>query len=151
MKGDHLPPGDHIARHCKPSSVETSGRINGTAFELRVRDGKEEQYLSVNWLEFCQLQNRKEQMEKIRNIYVSDKKFKLRAGARFAVLNVENVINKVEQDSIDNRTLSILHLPNPKEDLSHSGIYGYMASDKLIADLIADIVEDKDILPAKSP
>jgi hypothetical protein len=60
MKGDPLPEKDHVSRYCSAVHCTENGRITGTAFQLRQKDG----YLSVNWLEFLQLYNRKNEIHK---------------------------------------------------------------------------------------
>jgi len=47
MKGDRLPPEDHIARYCGGSHISEDGYIAPTAFHLRPG----EEYVSVlgNW------------------------------------------------------------------------------------------------------
>ena len=66
--------------------------------------------------------------------------------AKIAVLNVGEIINYVRTKSPDARNLSVLHEPK-EDDPSHSGIYGFRYDDHLIADLIAETVQE--IYPAR--
>ena len=64
MMGDQIPDPGHVARFCKPVTVH-DGQIQSTAFMLR----KGEEYLSVNWLEILNCQNRETEIAQIRTIY----------------------------------------------------------------------------------
>ncbi len=50
-------------------------------------------------------------------------------------------ISYVRTRSPDARNLSMLHEPE-EDDPSHTGIYGFQYDDRLIADLIAEIVQE---------
>ena len=89
MKGDKIPNHDHIARYCKPITVE-DGQIQATAF--MVRTGEES--LSVNWLEFLSCSNRENEIAELRKIY-SRKFNKVGMSAKIAVLNIGEVCGKV--------------------------------------------------------
>jgi hypothetical protein len=93
--------------------------------------------LSVNWLEFFKSSDRKEQISKIRKVY--NKKLNVRKSARIAVLNVGDVCGNVQTKSPDARELEVLHAPS-SHDPSHSGIYGLRQNDELIAELILETV-----------
>jgi hypothetical protein len=135
MKGDNLPPQDHICRYCKATTLTEDGQITGAAFQLR----QTEESLSVNWLEFLKLENRDHEIQEIRKVLGS--KLKLGTTAKIAVLNVGKIISCVRTKSTDSRVLKISH--NPEEnDPSHSGIYGYRYEDQLIADLIAEVIKE---------
>ena len=140
MKGDNIPSQDQICRYCKATTITENGQITGTAFQLR----QAEESLSVNWLEFLQLENRDLEVQEIRKVLGS--KLKLGTAAKIAVLNVGKIVNYVCSQSPDQRKLRVLH--NPEEnDPSHSGIYGYHYEDQLVADLIAEVIQE--IYPAR--
>lgn len=63
--------------------------------------------------------------------------------ARFAVLNVGTLVTHV-QASPDRRKLMVVHEPMLVEpvDPSHSGILGLSLEDDLIADMIAEVVQE---------
>lgn len=132
MKGDKIPDHDHVARYCKPTQI-SSGQIEATAFMLR----RDEESLSVNWLEFLRLSSRDEEITSLRRIYSA--KLSVGACAKIAVLNVGEVRNKVLTESPDKRNLEILHDPLGN-DPSHSGIYNFRNDDELIAELILETV-----------
>jgi len=126
MSGRPLPDQDHIARYCKPKTLNENGRPSRTAFMLK----PDEDYLSVNWLEYFGEIEREEQLNKIR---------------RHIQLSLASTLKHVHINSgmID---VSVLHEPT-SEDPSHSGIHGYGYEDDLIADLIAEVVLE--IYPAR--
>lgn len=138
MKGDLLPDQDHICRYCSATKFTENGLITGAAFQLRPVD----KYLSVNWLEFFQLADRHEQIREVRKVL----RLKPGARAKLAVLNVEEIVNFVHTQSPDARKLRVLHEPI-ENDPSHSGIYGFGCDEHLIADLIAETVQET--YPAK--
>ena len=134
MKGDKIPDSDNIARLCKPSQAP-NGEIQATAFMLR----KNDESLSVNWLEFLKLPNRKHEISKIQKIY--SKKLSVSVNARIAILNVCEIREIVCKESPDNRNIEVLHDPIPK-DQSHSGIYNLKHDDELIAELILEVIRE---------
>lgn len=142
MKGDLLPDHDHISRYCSVTHCTEDGQVTGRAFQLRQTD----KYLSVNWLEFLQLCNRKNEIGAVRKVLGS--KLNLNAKAQIAVLNAGKIIDYVRTKSQDARKLRVSHEPE-ETDPSHSGIYGYGYDDQLIADLIAEMVHEN--YPAREP
>ena len=140
MQRDRVPDTDHISRYCGGAQVHEDGHISGTAFRLR----ESEEYLSVNWLEYLALANRHFQIEEIRRVLGA--KLKLGSRARLAVLNAGQLREHVASASPDRRMLDILHKPEPL-DPSHAGIFGLPPDDRLIAELIAEVVQE--VYPAK--
>lgn len=139
MSGDRLPDKDDISRYCKFTSL-VNDQPSRASFMLR----PDEEFLSVNWLEYFGLKDCQEQMSQVRqNIRLN-----LTPRAKFAVLNVGNVINYVRENGPDNRALSVFHEPE-EDDPSHSGIHGYGFEDDWVADLIAEVVQETH--PAKEP
>lgn len=149
MKGDIIPDSDHVARYCKPSTIEDC-QIQATAFQLRPKDKS----LSVNWLEFLKCSDRNEEIAAIQKVY--NNKLKVRSNARVAVLNVGKTRSKVLFESVDQRSLEFKHNPldfpdDPlKTDPSHSGIYNIKHDDEMIAELILSVIEPHHIYPAKA-
>jgi hypothetical protein len=94
--------------------------------------------LSVNWLEFLDLQNREEEITEIRRI-LETKLSRIPAFGRIAILNVGRTRKYVRDNTPDRRLLTTLHEPEAI-DPSHAGIYGLEADDLFIAELIADTV-----------
>lgn len=134
MKGDKIPDTHHIGRYCKPSTV-ADGQIQATAFMLR----KGEESLSVNWVEFLNYSNRRQEVAELRKIYSS--KLSVGARAKIAILNVGEVREKVFTETPDSRNLEVLHDP-VEDDPSHSGIYNLRYDDELIAELILETVKE---------
>ncbi|MCI0659894.1 MAG: hypothetical protein L0220_02355, partial [Acidobacteria bacterium] len=106
MTGDEVPDSDHISRYCGGSHVKSDGRtISGTAFRLRKE--RKEEYLSVNWLEFLDKENRPEEIQEIQKILAA--KFKtVGSKAKIAVLNVGKMRGDVQTNSDDHRILRVL-------------------------------------------
>jgi len=135
MKGDPVPDQDHICRYCSAFRCTENGQVTGTAFRPRQVD----EYLSVNWLEFFHLADQQDEIREVRKVLSS--KLTLGAKAKIAVLNVGKTIKYVRTKSPDARNLSVLHEPK-EDDPSHSGIYRFQHDDHLIADLIAEMVQE---------
>jgi len=137
MKGDQIPDPDHIARFCRPMQAP-DGQIQATAFMLR----SDEEYLSVNWLEYLNCSSRDQEINEARNIY--SKKFTVGARAKIVVLNVGEVREKVLTESPDKRNIEVLHEPieNDVYEPSHSGIYNLKQDNELIAELILETVHE---------
>ena len=127
--------------HCSAARCTESGEVTGTAFQLRPQDD----FLSVNWLEFLQLSSRDEEVNEIRKVF-SLKLKRVGTKSKFAVLNVGKLIEYVRINSPDRRELSVLHEPEDI-DPSHSGVFGFSLDDDMIADLIAQVVSET--YPAK--
>ena len=141
MKGETIPDQHHIARYCKPMTIE-DGQIQASAFMLR----KDEESLSVNWLEFFNCPNRESEVVELRNVYAS--KFdRVGSSAKIAILNVGEVCEKVLIESPDGRNLEVRHDPQTikgVDDPSHGGIYNLKQDDDLIviAELILETVQE---------
>jgi hypothetical protein len=133
MKGQTIPDSDHVGRYCKASTVE-NGEISATAFMMR----ETEEYLSVNWLEELKRPSRASQIRDLQEVY--NKKLKVGATARIAILNVGTLRSKVQRESPDSRLLRVLHEPEEPDDPSHAGIYEIPHDDEIIAELIAQVV-----------
>lgn len=130
MKGDRIPKRDNIARFCRPRYAP-DGKIQATAFMLRMN----EESLSVNWLEILNCPNRENEILEIQRIY--SKKLSVTVKAKIAILNVGEMCEKVRSESLDRRSLEVLHDPS-KGDESHSEIYKLRPDNELIAELILE-------------
>ena len=131
MKGDRLPPQDHIARYCGGSHISEDSQMAPTAFHLRPG----EEYLSVRWLEYLKQGDRLSEIREVRR-FLSES-MRLGATARIGVLNVGEVCTYVEEAT--GLSIRVLHEPVPG-DLSHSGIHDTAQDEDLIAELIAEKV-----------
>ena len=135
MKGDTIPDQNHIARLCLPKHVDNE-QIQATAFQLRPPN---EDFLSVNWLEFLNCQSRESEIEEMQKVYCA--KLDVKPRAKIAVLNVGEVRKNVLTESPDGRNLEVLQAPL-MNDPSHSGIYNLKQDDELIAELILETVRE---------
>ncbi len=135
MKGDTIPDQDHVARYCKGTQAP-GGEIQATAFMLR----KDEESLSVNWLEFLKCLNRESEVAELQRIF-GQKLSRVGRNARIAILKVGVMREAVLQGSSDARNLAVLHAPE-LNDSSHSGIYNLKEDDDLIAELIRQTIID---------
>lgn len=136
MKDDPIPPDHHVSRYCGGGSL-LNGQITGVSFYLRA----EEEYFSVNWLEFLGLGDRDSDIGEIRRVLST--KRNLGSTAKIAVLNVGDMKDHVRQNSPDPRDLRVLHRPDEPPDMpdpSHSGIFDTRQDEQLIAELIAEKV-----------
>ena len=140
MTGDPLPDDDHVARYCKPSSVDEQGMPMASAFQLR----SGEQHLSVNWLEHGGTRDVEAAMQQVRSGFVS-RGYRLRGNGRFAVLNVGSAKTTVRQAL--GHSLSIDHLPL-EDDQSHAGIHGYSSDDLAVAVELKALLSTDAVHPA---
>lgn len=124
-----IPNEDHIARYCKPKTIDEEGNVLPIAFMLR----KGETSLSVNWLEFLNCPDREKEINKIRKIY--SKKFKkVPKKAKISILNVGDIKAKLTNK------IKVIHDPT-LVDSSHSGIiFLNNINIETIATLIVELV-----------
>ena len=138
MTDEPVPSADHISRYCGGATV-LNGRPTAASFYLK--DGEE--YLSVNWLELLQLGGRDDEIAEIRRVLST--KLILGSTAKIAVLNVGEMKDHVRQNSPDQRDPRVLHRPDEppdKPDPSHSGIFDTRLEEPLIAEFIAEKVDE---------
>ena len=136
MKGDLLPDEHHVARYCKPKTIDENGRPNPEAFQRRPG----EEYPSVSWLEFFSEPSQSARMQHVRKAF-EKKGYRTAASGQFAVLSV------ADMNGIDECDLSVEHRPCP-DDPSHSGIFGYPPDDDLdVARELAQLV--KELFPTR--
>ena len=140
MTGDPLPNHDHVARYCKPSSVDEHGMPMASAFQLR----SGEQHLSVNWLEYGGTRDVEAAMPRLRTGFLT-RGYRLRGGGRFAVLSVGLTKTAVRQAL--GHSLRIDHLPLD-DDPSHSGIHGYTSDDFAVAVELKALLSTDAVHPA---
>jgi len=135
MKGDHVPPKDHIARYCKYTTLSEDGKPSPSAFRLRKNI---DQFLSVQWLEYLRQPNRTSEINEACRLLVAGN-FKLGAKALIAVLNVGDLYEHVETQSRSHFKIRVLHEPSAS-DPSHSGIHDTIQDELVISELIAEKV-----------
>lgn len=134
-----IPNEHHVSRYCKPSTVE-GDIVMASAFQLK----PDEEYLSVNWLEYFGLQDVEQAIQRVRLAF-QQKGYDVRKNGRFAVLSVDEVSRVIRQTF--NRSLTIEHRPTCR-DPSHAGISGYGVEDMEIAAELCLLLDDDDVHPA---
>ena len=145
MDGNPLPDDNHVSRYCKPTdfSRETCQPKVG-AFQRRQDSNNPsglEEYLSVNWLEFFPLEDRKDQVQEVRESF-RRKNYSVKPNGRFVVLNVAAV--KAATGEAIGTEVSIFHKPCEK-DPSHSAISGPPENDLEIAAELKLLVSKEDV------
>ena len=143
--GSPIPNSDHVSRFVPGSKVTANGRISGTAFKLRDRDKGS---LSVNWLEYFNLGDRRSEIAKVREAFIK-KGFNFYKNDKFVVLNVGETISEIRKETDNGLVLSILYMPSSK-DKSHAVIHNVPKDDSEIGDMIADLIEEADTYQANS-
>ena len=124
--GDPVQPNQHVARYCKASQVD-KGRATGTAFLL---EGTHTE-LSVSWLECLHPHgNRAAQLRAVLAA-LRGSKFKPKANAFLAVLQVEQFIRPMEIGAALVR-LAVRHDPVAGND-GHCGVYDMPSIDSPLA------------------
>ena len=141
MPGVEIDDEDHIARYCKPTSIGSNGLPLASAFEPKMNHN----HLSVNWLEYFNRPDLDQAVDCVRQAF-RDKEYGTSANGKFAVLRVGEVKTAISR--LSSRPARVEHLPEGN-DQSHSGVFGYTASDGLIAGQIAKLVRAKDLHPTR--
>ena len=131
-----LPDADHVARYCKPSTIDESGLPMASAFAMR----HGEDHLSVNWLEYFDSRTGVA-IYRVREALAA-KSFRLGQGGRFALQNVGTIKTAVKRHL--GRSLHINHLPS-KDDPSHAGVFGYTEVDFMVAAEMRALVGPTDV------
>ena len=137
-KGLELPNEHHVSRYCRPGTVQNGMPLVG-AFKLK----DTEEHLSVNWLEYFELDTKDANLSKARQALI-EKEYTIRKGGRFAVLNVGLARNTVLSGA--KKPIRIMHWPKD-DDPSHSGIFDYAAVDLQVALDLRSMVTPNDVYP----
>ena len=130
----------HVARYCRPRDIGSDSTPIPTAFRLRPG----EEYLSTNWLEHFHDSERSTQIDGVRRS-LSGKGFRFSRSAAFAVLNVGSATTQCG-DAL-NVDIQFVVL-GESHDPSHTGIYGYVAQNAAVAELLAGLVSPRAVYPA---
>ena len=136
-----LDPSHHIFRYIGGGSI-AGDFIDPAAFRRKMKDGKMEEGLSVNWVEYFEKATPEEAIAPLRQIF-DVKTFKIGTTAKFALLNVASAKNATAKYA----NVSIV-LDEQENDLSHSLIRDY---DEAFNDQIAEELQKViiDSFPAK--
>ena len=124
----------HVARYCRRRDIRNNGAVSPAAFEFRPG----EEYLSTNWLEYFRNLDRQSQIAGVRRA-LTDKGFRIRPSAAFAVLNVGDATDACQTEL--NRSIQFVALGEP-HDPSHTGIFGYTVADTDTAAALAKTVRE---------
>jgi hypothetical protein len=131
-----LDPSHHIFRYVGGASID-GDFIEPAAFRRKMKDGKLEEGLSVNWVEYFQKATPKEAIAPLREIF-DKKKFKIGATAKFALLNV----GAAKTAAARYTTVSIV-LDEEDDDPSHSLIKDYdQAFNNQVAEELQKVIID---------
>ena len=107
------------------------------AFRLR----QDEEYLSVNWVEYLGAPDLTAAIERIRDVF-RRKNYALRANGRFALLQVGAAKRAIHEGA--GYALRFDHLPFDNDE-SHAGVFGYTADDLAVAAELAVLVASQDV------
>ena len=133
MTDDPLPLIDHIARFCDRRYISENDGVEPGVFMLR----KDEEYLSVQWLERLGKSSRCDEIDGVRKIL--SQHLKIRSPSKIAVLNVGKTCEHVVQSSGWN--IRMLHKPE-ENNCAHAGIYDTNQDHELIAELITETIQE---------
>jgi hypothetical protein len=137
VRGDPVPPEDHIARYCKPTLIlwdgETLIGIDKDAF--KPRPSVDDDGISANWLErFGHNEvavNIQALIERLKSIG-----FSVRKSGRFAVAQPNAIL---EAGNAENASLAVIEAPLPQDD-THVLITGIDPEADLVQEALARIV-----------
>jgi hypothetical protein len=130
VKGDQIPPGDDVARHCRSSDyVEENGqaRVLGDAFEFDPGG------VSVTWVDYFQ-GSREERLAAVSSIIRSTRT--VRASHRLAVISVTTIIECGRAFGAD---VSVEHDPifGPPPNPAHCLVNGIATDATALRELLA--------------
>jgi hypothetical protein len=133
-------PSHHIFRHVGGAAID-GGFIDPAAFRRKIKDGKMEEGLSVNWVEYFQKATPEEAVPPLCAIF-AQKNRKVGTTSKFALLNVA----QAKAAAAKYAAVSIV-LDEKLEDPSHSLIKDY---DEALNDQVAEELQ-KVIIAAYPP
>ena len=123
----------HFFRHIAPSRMD-GDFIDPSAFWLREKNGKLEEGLSVNWLEYFKKSAPQDAIALLVDIFTK-KNFTVRASSKFALLNVG-----AAKDAAARYTAIAIVLDEEVNDPSHSLVKGYEAYNKQVAEELQKVI-----------
>lgn len=129
----------HVARHCSAMRIKTNGTPLPAAFQLR----KNEQFLSVNWIEYFGRANTADNMVKVGEEVCKHRDISGKSGC-FAVINVGGAKRTIAEKH--NKVLLFKDLQESNHP-SHAGVYGYTASDLGVAHTLSEMVGRNNMYP----
>ena len=138
MNNDPIPDPCNVVRHCLRKYVDEDGDITSAAFKLRHE--KNEEYLSVMWLEYFTDPTFQNKLDKVRGDLQHRRSLKPRD--RLATLNVGVTRDYVMSSMSDGRILTFKHMPGRHNDNSHSGVFNIEPNGDEVAELMVESVSD---------
>lgn len=141
--GDPLDSASKVTKIVPNSKAHNGTKVDGCVLRPR----KNEEYMSVNWLEYDGDKDLETCLTKIMNIYLLEKRMNVKDNNWLPVINVQKAIEIVRAEL--SKAMKVLYKPELQpaysyNDPSHSGAYGYSGvdhEDALIGDLISEVVE----------
>ena len=133
MMNDPLPLPDHVARYCKPTTID-AGEVQASAFLLR----EGEPYLSTNWLEQLDQGELETQLRLLREV-CKTKGLRLATTGLLARFNVGDTKQVVIRECNKHIPFDVLHKPEDN-DSSHSGMCGIVDEVELVAELLVEAI-----------
>ena len=138
MNKDAIPDTYHVSGYGRPATIQ-DGRIMPAAFKFR----DNEDYISVNWLEYPMAPDWDSAINMIREALYR-KNFSIKHNGKFVVLNVGDIKEIVHK--FIGVVPKVEHLPT-EYDASHAGIFRFNATDALIVLLIARLARNSSTYP----
>ena len=129
---------NHVARHCSPMRINANGTPHPSAFQIK----KNEQFLSVNWIEYFGKVNPADNVAKVGEEVCKHRDISSKSG-RFAV-GVGDAKRTIAEKH--NKILSFKDLQENSYP-SHAGVYGYTACDLSVAHTLSEMVRPNDMYP----
>lgn len=132
----NIPEEDNVARYCKPSVV-LGGIVSFNAFQLN--KSKNEEFISVHWLEFYKKNTELENLKEIYNFQKNIINYDIKDNGAYALMNVKEAKELIKKISNINLLIKQITDDNPKS--SHSGIFNTSSAYELaIAENLASLV-----------
>jgi hypothetical protein len=128
-----LPPDNHVFRHIKASWIDGEF-VEPAAFRLREEDGKLEDGLSVNWVEFFGKPTPQEAVSPLRETLVKNGRT-VSKSSRFALLNVQDAKNAAAEYAAIR-----IFSEDDVRDPSHSLVVGYEEWNDQVSEALAKVV-----------
>ena len=142
MRGENVPDEDHVSRYCGAGKLGTDNLPMPAAFYPR----KGESYLSVNWLEILDPEDRGAAIRQVRECLLNNG-FGIGRGAKFVSLEVGAI--KANLGALSNGNSEVTH-QSCEDNPSHSGIFGIpQAAETLAAAALSVLVSPRDVFPAR--
>ena len=105
---------------------------------------QQDEYLSVNWLEYWGLPDLGAALDCIRRELNGERNLQVKLDGRFAVLNVLDIKDTIR--GMTKRPSSVMHQPTP-DMKSHAGVFGFFQNETDVAAELAMLVSADNTFP----